>query len=56
MIHCGCESLAGASYVGDTGANRRSIGRWIDVGGWLDLIAWSFDPLKQVLRVDETVV
>jgi hypothetical protein len=56
MVHCGCESLAGASYVRDTGVRGRSIGRWIDVGGWLDLIAWSFDPLKQVLRVDEMVV
>jgi hypothetical protein len=56
MVHCGCEALAGASYVRDTGVRGRSIGRWIHVGGWLDLIAWSFDPLKQVLRVDEMVV
>jgi hypothetical protein len=56
MVHCACEALAGASYVGDTGVNGRSIGRWIAVSRCLRLIAWSFDPLKQVLRVDEMVV
>jgi hypothetical protein len=56
MVHCGCEALAGASHVGDTGVRGRSIGRWIAVSRCLDLIAWGFDLLKQVLRVDEMVV